>query len=174
MTRSGESEAFLGFPTTIVQFSSGIHSSPILSLSLSLPKISYSLHTCPHSYLDRAFELFDQAIRDALEDLVGAPLPDWAWPKASLPVKRRGLNISCAALHGPAAYLGSLEQSRPLVERILGYSSGPPSHLYDSIVALAAAADHPNWLSLEDINIPLCQSSISSSINEVSQRHLLF
>ena len=84
-----------------------------------------------------------------------------------------GLNIRRAALHAPAAYLGSLEQSRPLVERFLGYSFGPPSHLHVFIVALTAAADHPECLSLEDINIPLRQRALSNSIDEASQHHLL-
>ena len=145
----------------------------LLRSCLSLPKISYSLRTCPLSYLGCAIEVFDQAMPDALEDLVGAPLREWPWLKASLPVKRGGFNIRRAALHAPAAYLGSLEQSHPLVRRILGYSPGPHSHLQDSIVALAAVADHPDWLSLEDIDIPLHQRSLSNSIDEASQHHLL-
>ena len=50
--------------------------STLLRSCLSLPKISYSLHTCPPIYIRRAIGVFDQAMRDALEDLVGAPLPD--------------------------------------------------------------------------------------------------
>ena len=142
---------------SIPLFSDSQVESTLLRSCLSLPKISYSLCTCPPIFICRAIEVFDQAMRDTFEDLVGAPLSDWAWFKASLPVKRGGLNIRQAALHAPAAYLGSLEQSRPLVVRILGHSPGPPSHLQNSIVALAATAGHPEWLSLEDINIPLHQ-----------------
>ena len=70
-------------------------------------------------------------------------------------------------------WVGSLEQSHPSVERILGYSPGPPSHLQESIVALAATAGHPDWFSLEEINIPLHQQALSNSIDEAFQHHLL-
>ena len=46
---------------------------------------------------------FDDLVREALSDLVGSPLPDWAWLKASLPSSLGGLNIRKASLHAPAA-----------------------------------------------------------------------
>ena len=145
----------------------------LLRSCLALPKISFALRTCPPNYIRHAIDLFDKTLRDSLEDLAGSPLSDWAWLKASLPSNRGGLNIRRASLHAPAAFLGSLQQTSSLVERILGHLPDTSLHLQCSVDALAAAADCPDWVSLEEIDVPLHQRAFSISIDDASQCRLL-
>ena len=126
----------------------------LLLSCLALPQGSFALRTCPPSYIHQATDAFDQAMRTSLEDLMGSPLPDWAWLKASLPSNRGGLNIRCASLHTQAAFLGSLQQTGPLVEQILGHPLGPSPHQQSTVDALAAAAKHPDWAELKGIDVP--------------------
>ena len=62
----------------------------LLRSCLSLPKFNYSLRTCPPSLILNATTLFDNLIREILEDITGGPLSDWSWAKANLPCSRRG------------------------------------------------------------------------------------
>ena len=48
-----------------------------VSLSLSLYKIVHLLQTCPPPLIQEAWKEFDEALRDAMSDLVGCPLTDW-------------------------------------------------------------------------------------------------
>ena len=98
----------------------------LLRSCLALPKVAFALRTCPPCHVKQATASFDDIMREALADLAGGPLPDWAWLKASLPSKRGGLTIRRASMHAPAAYVGSLEQSGDLVSRILGHVPEPP------------------------------------------------
>ena len=87
----------------------------LLCYCLSLPKLAYVLRTCPPALIQKALGVFDDIMRDALTDLAGSPLPDWAWLKASLPSSLGGLNIHWPSLHAPAAYIGSFLHSKPLI-----------------------------------------------------------
>lgn len=107
-------------------------------------------------------------MRDALSDIAGNPIPDWSWLKASLPSSRGGLNIRRACLHAPAAYVSSLNESRSLVARILGHTPDFHRCLDSTIPALANAAARPGWASLEDIDVPLKQKSLSHCIDVAS------
>ena len=81
----------------------------LLRSCLALPKISFVLHTCPPSHIVKVTEAFDNLMRESLEDTAGGPLSEWAGLKATLPSNCSGLNIKCASLHAPAAFLGSLQ-----------------------------------------------------------------
>ena len=89
----------------------------LLRSCLALPKVSFSLRACQPDHIRQGTALWDDTIRDALTDLAGSPLPDWAWLRASLPSSLGGLNIRRASLHAPAAYISSIAQSRGLVEK---------------------------------------------------------
>ncbi len=145
----------------------------LLRSCLALPKVSFLLRTCPPDNIKQATATFDEALREAVSDLAGSPLSDWAWLKASLPSSRGGLNIRRASLHAPAAYISSLAQSQDLVTRILGGDPLPPQHMASSISALAEAAERPDWASLEEIEVPLRQRPLSYCIDEAVFDHLL-
>ena len=145
----------------------------LLRSCLALPKVAFSLRTCPPCHVKQATASFDNIIREALADLAGGPLSEWSWLKASLPSKYGGLNIRRASLHAPAAYIGSLEQFRALTARILGHVPEAPQHLTTTISALTDAAARPDWVSLEEIDVPHRQRPLSHCIDEVSFKQLL-
>ena len=117
--------------------------------------------------------VFDNAMLEALSDLAGGPLLEWAWLKASLPSSLGGLNIRRASLHAPAAYISSLDQSKLLVAGILGRVPEASQHLAPALLDLATAADRHDWRSIEDVDVPLRQRHLSHSIDEASYIHLI-
>ena len=68
----------------------------LLQSCLSLPKLSFTLRTCPPRHICQASSEFDQAVRECLENIVGGPISQWSWLKASLTSKRGGLNLRSA------------------------------------------------------------------------------
>ena len=145
----------------------------LLRSCLALPKLSFSLRSCPPSHIKQATSAFDDAMREALSDIAGSPLPDWVWLKASLPSSRGGLNIRKASLHAPAAYVSSQVQCQSLITRILGRVPEASQYLDSAVADLAGAAERPDWCSLEDIDVPLRQRPLSFCIDEACQDHLL-
>ena len=140
---------------------------------LALLKIAYVLRTCPPGIISRALGAFDGLMREALSDLAGSPLPDWAWLKASLPSSLGGLNICKASLHAPAACISSFHQVQPLILGILDRSPMAPPHLPSAIFALAQAAARPEWGSIQDINVRVIQHCLSHAVDEAQYAALL-
>ena len=101
--------------------------STLLRHCLSLPKISYSLRTCPPDFVREATTVFDDLIRDTLSDIAGGPLSDWSWRKASLPVSLGGLGLRNASTTAPAAYISSTSETKESVEALL---QSPPQPLH--------------------------------------------
>ena len=91
----------------------------------------------------------------AFESIIGGPVSDWSWLKATLPSSCGSLNLCSASRHVPAAFLSSYPASLPLVEVILGHPPSPSPHTTAVVSALATAAAQPDWLSLEDIDVPI-------------------
>ena len=147
--------------------------STLLRSCLALPKVSFILRTCPPSHICLAAVEFDHTMRDALEAILGGPMSDWSWLKASLPSSRAGLNLRSASLHAPAAFLTSWSRSLQLMESILGQPLGPFSHTSSTLASLAVAASRPEWSSLDAIDVPLHQCPLSHAIDEASHHHLL-
>ena len=87
----------------------------LLCSCLALPKISFVLRACPPSYLTQFCLEFDSAVHCSLEAIIGGPVPDWLWLKASLPSSRGGLNLRSASSHTPAAFLSSYATSQSLM-----------------------------------------------------------
>ena len=145
----------------------------LLRSCYALPKFSYIIRTCPPSDISQATKRFDVAMREALESTLGGPLSEWSWLKASLPSSRGGINLRSASLHAPAAFLASSCLSQTLVESMLGHAPGPSSHTTSTVAALSAAASRPDWVSLEEIDVPLRQHSLSVVIDEAAFQLLL-
>ena len=83
----------------------------LLQSCLVFPKVSYVLRACPPTHLTQAVEELDFAMREALEAIIGAPMNDWSWLKASLPSSHGGINLCSAVLHAPAAFIASSHSS---------------------------------------------------------------
>ena len=146
--------------------------STLLRSCLALPKVSFVFRACPPSHLYHFSSEFDTSMRRTLESIIGGPVSDWSCLKSTLPSSRGGLNLRSASRHAPAAFLSSYAASLPLVERILGQHPGPSPHTTAAVSALANAAAMPEWLSLEDIDVPVRQRHLSLAIDEASH-HLL-
>ena len=74
--------------------------------------------------------------------------------------------VASTSLHDPAAFVSSVVQTRNLVASIIGSDPQPPSHLDLAISALSEAAGRPDWVSMEEIDVPLRQRPLSRSIDE--------
>ena len=139
--------------------------STLLRFCLSLPKISFSLRSCPPDHIREAADSFDILIKESLADIAGGPLSDWSREKACLLVSLGGLGLRRVSLVAPAAYISSLTEAQPLISAIFR-SSPSPFHLTDAIKDLALAADHPDWDSLQSFDIPIHQRPLSRSIDK--------
>ena len=137
----------------------------LLRSCLSLPKISFALRTCVPQLIKPALVTFDESMRIALSDIVGGPIPEWSWLKASLPCSLGGLGLRQALLHAPAAYIGSWQQCYSLMSAILEHSPAPPLVIPGCVSALAESAGRPEWSSLQDIDVPLTQRALSKSLD---------
>ena len=62
----------------------------LLRSCFALPKFSYILCTCPPSYISQVAKDFDNVVRKSLESILGGPMSEWSWQKASLPSSRGG------------------------------------------------------------------------------------
>ena len=71
-----------------------------------------------------------------------------------------------AVLHAPAAYNSSIVNSLDLVSQVLGYTPNLPLALPSAISSLARSARMTSWCSLEDIDVPLQQKTLSRLIDE--------
>ena len=142
----------------------------ILRYCLALPKVSCVLRSTLPCHIREAAAAFDIAMWDAVSDLSGGPLPDSSWVKAtlpsSLPSSLGGLGIRQASLHAPAAFIGSFDQSSPLVSRIIGSAPIPSSRLVPALADLDVAAKREDWSSIEEVDVPLCQHHLSKAIDQ--------
>ena len=138
----------------------------LLRSCLSLPKVAHLIRTCSPDVIQGALETFDGLMREAVSDLAGCSLSNWAWLKSSLPSSLGSLNIRHATLYAPAAFIGSFQQSESIISDILGHPAKAPQHLPNAISALARAAARPEWVSIESVDVPLRCHSLSRSVNE--------
>ena len=147
----------------------------LLSSFLSLPKLLYSLHTCPPLDMQAATIAFDELImmRASPQLIAGGILPNWSLLNSLLPSSRGGFNLRCASHHAPAIFVASFHQTLPMVKKILGVKPGTPGCLPSTIASLALAAGRPIWISVEDIDVPLRQRVLSASIDESNFDRLL-
>ena len=132
---------------------------------LSLPKFVVILRTCPPSFIEDAIQNLDRALYDSVSEIVGAPLPDWAWKKATLPVPFGGLGFRLATSH--ASFISSVSKSAHLVAEILDQSPPPPPHTNDALLLLISAVYRSHWSSIEDIDVPVRQRHLSRIIDQV-------
>jgi len=90
----------------------------ILRISLSIPKLMYTLRTASCHDSCRLIE-FDNALKDGLSSILNVNLSDDQWNQASLPVRDGGLGIRSAASLATSAFLASAARTNDLQARIL-------------------------------------------------------
>ena len=59
------------------------------------------------------------------------------------------------------------------MEKILGHPPGPSPHMKLTLAALASATARPDCTSLEEVDVPLCQTPLSLAIDEATEQRLL-
>ena len=134
--------------------------------------ISFSIRTCPPALIQEALGSFDDLIRETLTEIAGGPLPEWTWRKASLPIHFGGLGLRNASTTAPAAYIGSTSEAKASIEALCGLSTQPP-HLDHALKELSKEANRPDWSSIEDIDVPLRQQTLSRSCDRNAFESLL-
>ena len=90
----------------------------ILRVSLSIPKLMYTLRTASCHESCRLSE-FDTALRIGLSSILNVDISDDQWNQASLPIKDGGLGIRSAASLATSAFLASAARTDDLQSRIL-------------------------------------------------------
>ena len=129
----------------------------LLCSCLALPKVAFAIRSCPPSKIRGATAAFDHAMREAVSDLVGTPLSDWVWLKATLSSSLGGLTIQEHSVHAPATFLSSLNQTHQPVSQILRCDPGVSPHIASALAELAEVTGNPDWHSLKDVDIPFQQ-----------------
>ena len=108
-----------------------------------------------------------------MADPAGGPLSNWAWQKAPLPISFGSLNLRSANLHVLAAFISSLAQSKLLMAGIMDHPVTPSTYLTGAVSMLADAAKMDDWLSVDDIDVPLHQQALSHKIDKACYNSLL-
>lgn len=71
------------------------------------PRIVHIIRTLPPSVTRPALKHFDECIRQAATNIIGAPIPEVRWEPATWGTSRGGLGLRGAAAHAAAAYVAS-------------------------------------------------------------------
>ena len=90
----------------------------LLRNCFALPKFSFALRTVDTSRHPALLEEFDSSIKEAVEGILGAPLPPLQYEQAVLPISMGGLGLRQAKQHGSSAYLASVGDAAELVQEI--------------------------------------------------------
>jgi len=90
----------------------------LLRISLSIPKLMYTLRTASCHDSSRLTE-FDNALKEGLSSLLNVNLSEDQWNQASLPVRDGGLGIRSAASLATSAFLASAARTNDLQSLIL-------------------------------------------------------
>ena len=90
----------------------------LLRYCFSFPKIAFALRSVDTTNHQDLLKRFDEAVRTALEGILGSPLTHAQWLQASLPISQGGLGLRLASNHASAAYLSSVSAASPLVQEI--------------------------------------------------------
>ena len=80
-----------------------------------------------------------QTAVSATSAILGGPMSDWSWLKASLPSSHGGFNLRSAHLHARVIYISSSSSSKQLVESMLGLPPTSSSHVCSTVAALRLA-----------------------------------
>ena len=90
----------------------------LLRACASYCKLAYSARAVPPSLHRAALQSFSADLRNGLEVLAEAELPDTAWAQAQLGILHGGLGLRAAERHAPAAYVASVWSCQHLCARI--------------------------------------------------------
>ena len=72
-----------------------------------------------------------------------------------------------------SSFFASVVQSSSLMAAILGHSPSPSPSINFCISTLVSMANHPEWTSADDVDIPIHQHCLSRAIDQVNFDSLL-
>ena len=142
----------------------------LLRSCFSMPKLSFALRATNFKHHPLLLEKFDDGIRRAMEEVVGAPLDDAAYIQASLPINMGGMGLRRAVDHCSAAYVSSYCASSSIICDIRKTSKVLSDHLDTSIDNINQLANLN--LTYEEI-APMDQKTISFHIDTHVHKKLL-
>ena len=132
---------------------------------MSLPKFLCALRTSPPDVLLPVCLQFDSLVFEALSDLTGGSVTPWARLKASLPVRLGGLGLCQAGVHSLAIFLGSVQACKALIFSLSGQSVSP-SYISSALQTFCLGLGRTPLSSLEDLEVPVSQKSLSRLIDD--------
>ena len=88
----------------------------LLRNCFALPKFSFALRTADTSRHPAILEEFDSSVKEAVEAILGSPLPPLQYNQAVLPISMGGLGLRQAKQHGSSAYLASVGDAAMMVQ----------------------------------------------------------
>jgi hypothetical protein len=113
-------------------------------------KMTYWLRTCVPTVIANQVAIFDLAVDDALQHIIGNPVFGEDRHVIHLPLSKGGLGISISALISNAAFVASVGASRSLQ-----VNSSPRSGYHDAVLHLTSHGTEVPQLNLMSSATPL-------------------
>ena len=98
----------------------------LLRACVGLPKLNYSIRTCPASVCQPALAAFDDALHVALKSVLGTNFGSVTATQISLPISLTGLGVRNALDTSDAAFVGSCAQTAKLCKGLYAAASPNP------------------------------------------------
>ena len=145
----------------------------LLRSCFGIAKFGYVLRTCDPATNGDVFASFDDAQCRALSTITGSSIStsDPRWILASLPVSLGGVGLRSAALHGPAAFVSSDVQCRPIVNKLIS-PSVQRRDVSRALSLLSNASAHATTPLPGPINSDTTQRLLSRRVDE-ARLHVL-
>ena len=144
----------------------------LLRSCLGLPKFLCALRTTLPDIALPVVEDFDSIVFDCLSELTGGTLSSWSRLKAALPTRLGGVGLRQASLHSSAIFLSSVAASSGLIASLSGLEI-PPSYIASALHSFGSATGINAASSLDDLDMPISQKSLSRLIDQSNYDHLL-
>jgi len=113
----------------------------ILKNCLSIPKLTYLLHSAPCFNCKEELEAFDTAIRINMEKISNVTFGTDSWSQASLPIRHGCLGLRSAADLSLPCFLSSSFACQGLVNRLLPSLTLPHGEVINATDAWSALHD---------------------------------
>ena len=124
----------------------------LLQSCLSVLQLNHLLRTIPGHFIIEQLSRFDSGWRHSLCQITNSSIPDPAWMQATLPLRFGGLGLRIVLESSSAAFLGSCNATRDLVQRLLEAGSSRNVYTLDSIICVSVKA---LFLKLEHCRVKL-------------------
>ena len=115
---------------------------------LCVCKLNHLLQTIPGHTIIEQLSRFDSGMRHSLCQITNSSISDPAWMQATLPLRFGNLGLRSASESSPAAFLGSCNATRDLVQRLLEAESSRNVSTWDSMNLCTTQSSFSQTLTL--------------------------